>query len=86
MCRGAASQCIFSTWVSLLRLHYKEYIVYLINKHNIDPLVIMTEDELRLQCTRFEKNVPNKRRKESAQQYRQRVIQVSEQWGLVLCR
>ena len=49
----------------------------LINKHNIDPLVIMDTDELKIQCTRSEKDVINKRRKESAEQYRKRLIQVN---------
>ena len=48
----------------------------LINKHNIDPLVIMDTDELKVQCTRSEKDVINKRRKESTEQYRKRLIQV----------
>ena len=57
-------------------MHYKEYLVSLINKHNIDPLVIMDTDELKVQCTRSEKDVINKRRKESTEQYRKRLIQV----------
>ena len=48
----------------------------MVNKHNIDPLVIMDVDELRIQLDRVEKQGLIKRKKESGEQFRQRLIAV----------
>ena len=63
--------------ILLSRIHYKEYLVGLINKHSIDPVVMMNTDELKRQLTKLNKQEPDKQEDgESDQEYRTRLIEV----------
>lgn len=64
------------------RLHYKEYLVGLVNKHSLDPLAIMSTDQLELQLKKNEKPQLKKKNKESTSVYRKRLIAVSIQSNL----
>ncbi|XP_064640262.1 E3 ubiquitin-protein ligase RNF31-like isoform X2 [Lineus longissimus] len=57
----------------LCEVHYKEYLVMLINRHGIDPVAIMEEGDLKCQLERLEKTVPGKKKKESGGQYKKRL-------------
>ena len=48
----------------------------MINKHNIDPVVILTIDQLRLQLEKVNQNVPRRKPNETDAQYRNRLMQV----------
>lgn len=62
---------------SFSRVHYKEYLVDLINRSNIDPVTIMLEDDLHILLRRWEKPIPDRLGTETDAQYRTRLIQVS---------
>ncbi len=57
-------------------LHYKEYLVGLINRNNIDPVVIMDEQQLKIQLNRLNKNVPKRKQNEAEKEYKKRLLQV----------
>ena len=56
--------------------HYKEYLVGLINKNHIDPVVIMTVDELKKLLKRREVTCPKVSSNEMEANYRKRLIKV----------
>ena len=57
--------------------HYKEYLVGLINKNHIDPVVIMTVDELKKLLRRREMSCPKMSSNELEANYRKRLIKVT---------
>ena len=63
------------------RLHYKEYLVQLINVNNIDPIDTMNEDYILPVLLREKKEVPARQIGESDADYIERLRQVR---GLVL--
>jgi len=61
------------------RIHYKEYLVGLINKNNIDPISIMDLDELLVLVKRAdrEKEIPKKKKKnQTDQEYKELIRKV----------
>lgn len=67
--------CSYKFYV-MCRLHYKEYLVGLINKNNIDPAMSMNIEELRKVLARGEMNVPKQKHNESSAAYHKRIIKV----------
>jgi len=61
----------------MCRIHYKEYLVGLVNQHGIDPAEVMTTEELTVLIERAEKKVPQRRRDDSSTQYTRRLLDVS---------
>ncbi|KAJ8303183.1 hypothetical protein KUTeg_019579 [Tegillarca granosa] len=59
----------------LCLLHYKEYLVGLIRQHKIDPVAIMTLDEMINLLKREEKHVSQRKQQETDPQYRKRLKQ-----------
>jgi hypothetical protein len=58
-------------------VHYREYLVDLINRNRIDPVEVMEEKELLLLLEKSEKKVPARQRSENPIDYRQRLMQVN---------
>jgi hypothetical protein len=63
-------------FAGLCEVHYKEYLVGLINRHNIDPAEVMTEAELTLLLERAEKPVPPRERQETSPAYCKHLLQI----------
>ena len=61
----------------MVRIHYKEYLVGLVNRDCIDPAEVMTADELSTLLQRAERNVPRQARDETVAQYTKRLRDVS---------
>ena len=57
------------------RLHYKEYLVGLINRQAIDPVEIMTVEQLKIQISKEKHEVPEQHAA-SDQDYKLLLIQV----------
>ncbi|XP_060601251.1 E3 ubiquitin-protein ligase RNF31-like [Ruditapes philippinarum] len=63
--------------------HYKEYLVSLINKHKIDPLAMMTLQQMKILIERNEKELPKRNQNEADNAYRRKVVQfIKERWQL----
>ena len=61
---------------SLCRIHYKEYLVGLVNRHGIDPAEVMTAEELTVLLERAEKKVPRRGRDENVAQRTRQLLDV----------
>lgn len=59
------------------RTHYKEYLVSLINKHKIDPLEIMSLQQMKILIQRNELEPPKLQANSTEERYRKLVIQVN---------
>jgi hypothetical protein len=59
-------------------VHYKEYLVNIINEHGLDPVTIYDINKVKLMLTRDEKEVPEQEEDEDDQQYREKLIQVEK--------
>jgi hypothetical protein len=59
-------------------VHYKEYLVNIINKHGLDPVTIYDINKIKLMLTRDKKEVPEQEGDEDDQQYREKLIQVEK--------
>ena len=57
-------------------MHYKEYLVGLINKSHLDPVYIMNIEELTRLIERDEKTPPQKKATDRDSQYRKKLIHV----------
>ena len=70
--------CGKSNLISILcfRIHFKEYLVSLVNREGIDPVSIMDVKELKMQLERLEKHSPKKQKKEKDDDYRARLMDV----------
>uniref|UniRef100_W5N311 Si:dkey-181m9.8 n=1 Tax=Lepisosteus oculatus TaxID=7918 RepID=W5N311_LEPOC len=55
------------------KLHYKEYLVELINNHSLDPAVMFTIDEIATELQRWKLSVPEKMEGELAAHYQLRL-------------
>ena len=64
-------------------MHYKEYLVGLINRNAIDPAELMSIDELVIVLNRSEVATPERQDGENEDIYRERILNVS--WWLI-CR
>lgn len=62
----------------LLRSHYKEYLVNLINRNKVDPVYIMDVSEMIRLIEREEKTPPQRKPTYQESQYRKKLIQVSD--------
>lgn len=62
----------------LLRSHYKEYLVNIINKNKVDPVFIMDISEMIRLIEREEKTPPQRKPTYQESQYRKKLIQVSD--------
>lgn len=62
----------------LLRSHYKEYLVNIINKNKVDPVFIMDISEMIRLIEREEKNPPQRKPTYQESQYRKKLIQVGD--------
>ncbi|MBN3321149.1 RNF31 ligase, partial [Atractosteus spatula] len=58
------------------KLHYKEYLVELINNHSLDPAVMFTIDEIATELQRWKLSVPEKMEGELVAHYQHRLKQV----------
>jgi len=58
------------------RIHYKEYLVGLVNRHGIDPAEVMTTEELTVLLERAEKKVPRRARDETVTQRTRQLLDV----------
>jgi len=58
-------------------MHYKEYLVSLINKHDIDPVTIMTTDDVTRLLERMDIPVPAIKGTDQLQNYHDRLVRVS---------
>lgn len=65
--------------VASIRLHYKEYLVRLINSHRIDPVTIMTTKDIILLLQRVDLPIPQKQCKESESRYHDKLCKVCEE-------
>jgi hypothetical protein len=61
------------------RIHYKEYLVNLINKNKVDPVHIMNITEMTRLIERDEKTPPQRKPTYQDSQYRKKLIQVSKE-------
>ena len=61
-----------------LSVHYKEYLVNIINKHGLDPVTIYEVNKIKLMLARDEVEVPEQEEDEDDQQYREKLILVRE--------
>ncbi|KAI0211252.1 E3 ubiquitin-protein ligase RNF31 [Lamellibrachia satsuma] len=66
-------------YAGLCETHYKEYLVSLINKNAIDPVVIMSTQELKRLLTNAGKSAPQKARRESGERYHKKLIEQVKQ-------
>ena len=64
-------------------LHYKEYLVNIINKNGLDPVTIYELGQIKAMLTREEMAVPEQEDDEEDQQYRDRLIQVDRRYNLI---
>ncbi|XP_063439379.1 uncharacterized protein LOC134720797 [Mytilus trossulus] len=62
-------------FAGLCKIHYKEYLVSLINKRNVDPVAMMSVDAIKRLIEREEKKVPEKKANETDAKYRKRLEQ-----------
>ncbi|KAH9494612.1 E3 ubiquitin-protein ligase rnf31 [Bulinus truncatus] len=53
----------------LCELHYKEYLVYIINKNKLDPVVLMSKDQMIVLIRRYDIKVPQQKTTESSEAY-----------------
>ena len=60
----------------VFRIHYKEYLVGLVNRHGIDPALVMTAEELCTLLERAEKKTRRRKRDESVSQHTRRLLDV----------
>ena len=60
----------------MFRIHYKEYLVGLVNRHGIDPAEAMTDEELGTLLERAEKKTHRRKRDESVSQHTRRLLDV----------
>ncbi|XP_033122782.1 E3 ubiquitin-protein ligase RNF31-like [Anneissia japonica] len=60
----------------LCEVHYKEYLVGLINTKHIDPAETFDAHRLKICITRHEMRVPDRRPQESEENYKQRLLKV----------
>ena len=58
-------------------MHYKEYLVSLINRNGIDPIPIMETNDLVQLLERTDIKAPERERGEREDAYRKRIIEVS---------
>lgn len=63
-------------FAGLCKIHYKEYLVSLINKKNVDPVAMMSVDAIKRLIEREEKKVPEKKANEADAKYRKRLEQI----------
>ena len=65
--------------ISSPRVHYKEYLVSKINKHNLDPIELYETIKIQQILRRQELEIPEKdeENQESEEDYRKRLIEVS---------
>ena len=57
-------------------VHYKEYLVNIINQNGLDPVTIYELNQIKAMLTREEIDVPEQEDDEEEKQYRERLIQV----------
>lgn len=62
-------------FAGLCMIHYKEYLVSLINKRNLDPVAIMSVEAMKRLIEREEKKVPERKGNEAEAKYRKRLEQ-----------
>lgn len=67
---------MYFTFAYFSRIHYKEYLVGLINKNKVDPVDIMGVKELERCFIRMGKQAPKLNKNENEQQYKKRLAQV----------
>ncbi|XP_064611767.1 E3 ubiquitin-protein ligase lubel-like [Liolophura sinensis] len=70
----------------LCQLHYKEYLVDLINKNNIDPVDIMDVDKIKNLLIKMEKATPAMAKNEGRAVYHRRLTRVRPQYHKHLTR
>ncbi|XP_023225612.1 uncharacterized protein LOC111626457 isoform X2 [Centruroides sculpturatus] len=66
-------------YAGLCRIHYVEYLGNLVNKYNIDPLPIFTEDDLEMVLKRAQIRLPSRQNHESHQQQREKLIKLIQE-------
>ncbi|EDO46475.1 predicted protein, partial [Nematostella vectensis] len=62
-------------YAGLCRMHYIEYLVERVNANLIDPVSIMTSDQLKLALEREDQAVPQKKETENNKNFRARLVQ-----------
>ena len=60
------------------RLHYKEYLVHKINKNGLDPITIYSTRKIQLMLERDDMEVLEQDDDDTDDQYREKLIKVSE--------
>jgi len=60
----------------ICRKHYKEYLVFKVNQHHIDPLPLCETGPLQAILTRDDVKVPDQQAGEGKEQYAERLRQV----------
>jgi len=68
----------------MCRIHYKEYLVGLVNRHGIDPAEVMTMEELTVLLERAEKKLPRRARDETITQRTRQLLDVCSTVFLLL--
>ncbi|XP_048577169.1 E3 ubiquitin-protein ligase RNF31 isoform X2 [Nematostella vectensis] len=63
-------------YAGLCRMHYIEYLVERVNANLIDPVSIMTSDQLKLALEREDQAVPQKKETENNKNFRARLVQL----------
>ncbi|XP_005111217.1 E3 ubiquitin-protein ligase lubel [Aplysia californica] len=60
----------------LCELHYKEYLTGIVNGHRIDPVSIMSQEEMLAMLRKYDVPVPNQKQNETPVVFAQRLVQV----------
>ena len=64
-------------YVTVHRLHYKEYLVGIVNKNRVDPVVILSQDEMLAMLQKYDIPAPALTQGEAPDGYKLRVAKVS---------
>ncbi|XP_013410818.1 uncharacterized protein LOC106173998 [Lingula anatina] len=62
-------------YAGLCEIHYKEYLVSLINRHHIDPLIILSLNEIKVVLGRVDKQPLKRNKGEKDPDYKKRLIE-----------
>lgn len=64
--QSAVSQILY---LYIHRMHYKEYLVVMINRHGLDPVILMTQDEMTNLLHRYDLVAPKQKPKQTPDEH-----------------
>ncbi|BFZ13030.1 hypothetical protein BsWGS_16069 [Bradybaena similaris] len=60
----------------LCEIHYKEYLVCLINRHKLDPVILMSKEEMANLLQKYDLQAPKQKAKETPEEYTVHLVKV----------